>query len=388
MNTLVESWGINFDGFKRVLRHADAAVIGGAALYVYFKQQQPEPLDPGFEPSNIDIFVPTDGVVGSDESDIKSITDFLESSGFHTFIEDNIDWRIVLQDESGQHNVRIKIVHCEDVVQHILRYGKLSANMSWWRPASRIYIGWAMTTNGPAAKHKKMYLVDNVSDIGNTDKLIQEYTAYGFKLVEIPCLIDKKRDLRAEIDSDKFKNIDACDIFTLEDIPLQDFLRASEYNIVLKAGERYYAFDRRALMAYMKTKEITVNSYVGKVYETPLNQCIPLLALEQLAYADFSIYELRPAYSVEVGTGLKSLFNLHCYSLERWIAAAQGEVKISAPSDISKLPEVHQNILMLLSSEHMRRFPDAGPMLEMAVENTEFNNIHEFMPPQARYSEQ
>ena len=245
-----------------------------------------------------------------------------------------------------------------------------------------------MTTNGPAAKHKKMYLVDNVSDIGNTDKLIQEYTAYGFKLVEIPCLIDKKRDLRAEIDSDKFKNIDACDIFTLEDIPLQDFLRASEYNIVLKAGERYYAFDRRALMAYMKTKEITVNSYVGKVYETPLNQCIPLLALEQLAYADFSIYELRPAYSVEVGTGLKSLFNLHCYSLERWIAAAQGEVKISAPSDISKLPEVHQNILMLLSSEHMRRFPDAGPMLEMAVENTEFNNIHEFMPPQARYSEQ
>ncbi len=357
MNTLVESWGINFDGFKLALRHADAAVIGGAALYVYFKQQ-PVPLDPGFEPSTIDIFVPTDGVVSSDESYIKSITDFLESSGFHTFIEDNVDWRIVLQDESGQHNIRIKIVHCEDVVQHILRYGTLSANMSWWRPASRIYTGWAMTTNGPAAKRKEMYLVDPVSDIGNVDKLIQEYTAYGFKLVELLCLIDKKRDLRAEIDSDKFKNIDACDIFTLEDIPLQDFLRASEYNIILKAGDRYYAFDRRALMAYMKTKELTVNSYVGKVYETPLNQCIPLLAFEQLAYADYSIYELRPAYSVEVGTGLKSLFNLHCYSLERWIAAAHN-VKISPPQKLAHLPQVHQDMLMLLTSERLRRFPDA-----------------------------
>ena len=384
MNTLVESWGINFDGFKRVLRNADAAIIGGAALYVYFKQQ-PEPLDPGFEPSNIDIFVPTDDTVGSDESDIKSITDFLESSGFHTFIEDNVDWRIVLQDESGQHNVRIKVVYCEDVVQHILRYGKLSANMSWWRPASRIYIGWAMTTNGPAAKRKEMYLVDPISDIGNTDKLIQEYAAYGFKIVELPCLIDKKRDLRTEIESDKFKNIEAFNIFTLEDIPLQDFLRASEYNIVLKTGERYYAFDRRALMTYMKTKEITVNSYVGKVYETPLNQCIPLLAFEQFAYADYSIYELRPAYSVEVGTGLKSLFHFHCYSLERWIAAAQGEVKVSPPS---KLPEVHHNLLMLLSSERLRRFPDVAPMLS-AVENTGFDSIHEFMvAPQARYSEQ
>jgi hypothetical protein len=233
-----------------------------------------------------------------------------------------------------------------------------------------------------------MYLVDNVSDIW-TDKLIQEYTAYGFKLVEIPCLIDKKRDLRAEIDSDKFKDIDAFNIFTLEDIPLQDFLRASEYNIVLKTGERYYAFDRRVLMAYMKKKEITVNLYVGKVYETPLNQCIPLLAFEQLAYADYSIYELKSAYSVEFNSGLKSLFNLHCYSLERWIAAAQDEVKISPPSDISKLPEVHQNILMLLTSERMRRFPDAAPMLQIAVEHTGFNNIREFMlPPQARYSEQ
>jgi hypothetical protein len=331
MNTLVESWGINFDGFKGVLRHADAAVIGGAALYVYFKQQ---PLDPGFKPSNIDIFVPTNAT----QSQIKSITDFLEASGFHMVQEENADWIIILQDESGQHSIRIKMVYCEDVVQHILRYGNLSASMSWWRPASRIYIGWAMTTNGPAIKCKEMYLVDPVSDIGNMEKLIQEYTAYGFKLVEHPCPAIEKRDLRAEIDSDKFKDIDAFNIFTLEDMPLQDFLRASEYNIVLKTGERYYAFDRRVLMAYMKKKEITVNSYVGKVYETPLNQCIPLLAFEQLAYADYSIYELKSAYSVEFNSGLKSLFNLHCYSLERWIADAQGEVKISAPSDISQPP--------------------------------------------------
>ena len=387
MNTLVESWGINFDEFKRVLSDANATVVGAAALYVYFKQQ-PEPLDPGFEPSNIDIIIP-DSVWSTDELHLKSITGLLESSGFHTVVEDITDWRIVLQDVlTGLHNVRITFTYCKDAVQQIHTYGILTTAMSWWCPATRMYTGWAMTFKGPLARRKEMYLMNNkvVSDV--SEELLQEYTAYGFKLVDPPCPIIMKRDFRADITSDKFKDIEACDIFTLEDIPIQDFLRASEYNIVLKAGERYYAFERRALMTYMKTKETDVNSYVGKVYETPLNQCIPLVAFEQLAYADYSIYELRPAYSVEVGTRLKSLFHLHCYSIEKWIELSY-DVKISPPSDLSRLPPIHQNILMLLSNTRMARFPDAAPMLLNVAAETGFDNIQEFMPPPpVRYSEQ
>jgi hypothetical protein len=186
-------------------------------------------------------------------------------------------------------------------------------------------------------KRKEMYFVrETDTEIEEkTKKRAEKYTSRGFKLTEKPCPFIDSRDPRDSLSHNKFNDIEVTDIFTLDDCSIRDYLQKSDWNIVLKAGEAYYAFNRKSLMDYMN-KKCTNIGRIGKVYETPFNQCITLEGYHQLRYADYTIYELTSAYSVPTyGGRVKSLFHLSCYSIKDWIDGKEGGLVSMPPQHLT-----------------------------------------------------
>jgi hypothetical protein len=164
----------------------------------------------------------------------------------------------------------------------------------------------------------------------------EKYAARGFKLIEKPCPFIAMKDPRYSLSNKKFDDIEVTDIFTLDDCSIREYLQKSEWNIVIKAGEAYYGFHRKALMDYMNGKSVSVNR-IGKFYETPFNQCITLEAYHRFRYSDYSIYELKNAYSVpSYGGRVKSLFHLNCYSLQQWIEGSVGSNVVVPPQSLTE----------------------------------------------------
>jgi hypothetical protein len=329
MEDIISSYGINFTILKLHLLSTHSVIVGPTALAGYLTQ---ETRDPGFVPSDMDIFIPR-GLWSYDKSDLMTIVDFLVKAGFIVKyqISDNeslakyVDTIICLT--KGDKEINLLTVKCKDVIELITQEFDLSVCVSWWDSKTERF----NTLNPLLTKRKEMYKLHNVLD---SDDVVQRYICRGFKLVESPCPIISTRDAREELTSEKFTGIEVSDILTLEDMPLKDFLNASEWNIVIKAGERYYAFDRRTLSNYMKTKRVYINEQLRVVYETPLNQCISHNGLYSLSYADYTIFKLIYNRTVLTKQGTKSLFHVYCYSVKQWIEEDKMVVHHSFPKEI------------------------------------------------------
>lgn len=130
-------------------------------------------------------------------------------------------------------------------------------------------------------------------------------------------------DPRDLLNDKKFDNIEVTDIITLDEISIRDYLQKSKWNIVIKADQAYYGFERNTLIECLYSKPVIIDG-LGKFYKTPFNQCITLEALNMLRFSDYSIYELKSAYSV-FGSGgrVNSLFHMHCYSIKQWVEGAK-----------------------------------------------------------------
>jgi len=107
-----------------------------------------------------------------------------------------------------------------------------------------------------------------------------------------------------------FANIQAFNIYTFEDVSADEFLKASPNHIVLKSGERYYAFEREVLARYMLSKETWINK-IGYVHQTPFTQFVPAGVRASIGWSHFTIFELIPTTE----QGLESVHTVHCYSL-------------------------------------------------------------------------
>ena len=231
--------------------------------------------------------------------------------------------------------IQIIVIDNYDLVTHIFKEFDISACITWYDTTSNTF----KTFDPDATKRKEMYLwrVVDEEKIHEKNKVrLEKYISRGFKLIEKPCPFVDGRDPRDQLSHKKFEGIDVMDIFTLDEMPITDYLQKSPWNIVLKAGEAYYGFERKALMDYMKNKESNIGR-IGKVYETPFNQCITLEGYQQLRYADYSIYELKSAYSVPTyGGRVKSLFHLGCYSINEWIAGTEGGLVQMPPEHLAQ----------------------------------------------------
>jgi len=314
MDAIVSEYVADFEEFKTLIGNASAIVAGSSALAGYLIQ---EGIAPGFSPTDIDIFIPS-GVYGVDSRDVQNLVDIFAESGFtesDKFTREGYDKigqiDTIISMVNGYMEIQIIVVNCGNIIEYIKRNFDISVCISWWDYKTNRF-----ETMAPEfTRLKQMYTVAIPHGVDKRDERIQKYIKRGFTLVEPPCPIKRKRDARQELSSDAFVGVIASDIIQMEDIPLTTFLNASEYNIVLKAGEKFYAFDRRFLTNYMMKKKTYINDAVGSVYETPLNQCIKLIGLKKIKYADYSIYELIPQRSEAIYNGVKSLFSINCYSV-------------------------------------------------------------------------
>ena len=362
MESLLASYNIEFKSFQEMLNKNKAIVAGSSALAHYLKQ---EGVDPGFEPNDLDIFLPGRQAVytvgGEPTIRIKSldfVTDKLATMGFKPNdkfgkIENEVNYyssitallKVVSFNNDAGKEIQVIVIHTNDIKKHIESEFDLSACISYWNSEKNTF----ETFDPYHTKRKEIYMMREPSDdpkIQAKDKMrCEKYAARGFKLIEKPCPFVDGRDTRHQLSHEKFEGIDVMDIFTLDEMSIRDYLQKSDWNIAIKAGAAYYAFNRNALMDYMKKKESNIGR-IGKVFETPFNQCITLEAYHQLRYADYSIYELKSAYSVPTyGGRVKSMFHLSCYSVKDWIDGKEGGLVQMPPQHLAAAAPVVKRIV-------------------------------------------
>jgi hypothetical protein len=353
MDSIITSYGIAFPGFRQLLRDLDGVVAGSAALAGYLKQ---EGIEYNYQPNDLDIFIPDiiqqdvdeRGYTIDDKCHIESLDTMKEFLASYGYIEnDKFDKTIThpwLSPDYGNINnilkvtsfnnrnnkeIQVIIINTNNIMQYINTDFDLSICISWWDSNKNCF----KTMNPDTTKRKEMYFVKNIniSDMNENDRMrFEKYISRGFTLINKPCPFTNYPDPRELLLDAKFSDIEVTDIFTLDDYPIRDYLEKSEWNIVLKAGNTYYGFERRTLMDFMNTKSVRI-ARIGTFYQTPLNQCISLEAFNKLRYSDYSIYELKNAYSVPNNRGgVYSLFHMHCYSIKDWVENSEG-TKISIP---------------------------------------------------------
>ena len=358
MNALISSYGINFSEFQRTLRDLNGTVAGSAALAAYLKQ---EGIDPGFEPNDLDIFISGHwtsyyNVRQQLKYRIKpydTISGFLASYGYSPTAKfgNNNDADVYygslnriqkvtsFQNADGK-EIQVIVIDHRKIIDYIKYDFDLSGCITWYCTVTDRF----RTLKPELTKRKLMYVTHinhREKDQAKTTLRIEKYTTRGFKIIPKPCPHKDSYDFRTELSDKKFDGIDAIDIFTLDEMPLRDFLATSDCNIILKAGEQHYAFERMPLWDYMGKKNTYIGHPIGYVYETPFNQCITEDAVVHLKYSDYSIYELVPAYSTATNGGkVKSLFHLNCYSTKDWVAEPRViSYTLKMPANLPMIPK-------------------------------------------------
>ena len=294
---------------------------GSFALASYLAQ---EGIAFDFEPNDIDVFVSVrrDGGV---EKYIDVMNEFMSAFGYKITEGVRSDCLIctprVITFHSPRMDTKVKIIviDTDDIIHYIKTESGLSIAVTWWNSTTNHF----ETLDPYYTKRKQMYVINRSTD----DKMIQKYIERGFKIIRVPCPVILERDERLQLDSDKFDGITVYNIFTLEEVPIREFLRFSEWNIVLKAGASYYGFERSELIQFMSTKKVYVWNIQDDVYETPFNQCITEEAFKHLKYADYTIYELEASYTETVDGVIKSLFNCRCYTVGQWVKGSTTTAK-------------------------------------------------------------
>ncbi len=347
MNALISSYGIDFHAFQLTLSSVYGVVAGSSALAAYLKQ---EGIEPGYEPNDIDIFVPGGMQQARDErgrpvagqyviKSLQTMKNFLAPYGFtendkfgpidgpiepNTYSESlNMIQKVTSFTNPAGKEIQVIVINSYNLIDHISKDFDISACISWYDVSSNTF----KTFDPDSTKRKEMYFmrVSENDEIHEKNKMrVQKYAMRGFKLIDKPCPFIDARDPRDLLSDKKLDGIEVTDIFTLDESTMREYLQKTAWNIIIKAGETYYGFNRKALMDYLNTKPVNIYR-IGKFYMTPFNQCITLEAFNKLRYADYSIYELKSAYSVpSYGGRIQSLFHLHCYSLKQWIDGTNG----------------------------------------------------------------
>jgi hypothetical protein len=304
---------------------SNTIIAGSFALASYFLQ---EGIEVDFEPNDIDIFVSTEKFGGIDNF-IDEITVFMAVydylpreegwAGGDYDIGTEIKRVVSFKNRAINKKIQIIVVETLNLTEYIKTFFDLSVCATWWNSKEYRF----ETLDPEHTLRKEMYTLDLWIDIVK-DSRIQKYTDRGFTSIRKPCQVISDRDWRLDLDNDKFSDIMIHNIFTLEELPIRDFLRESKWNIILKAGEQYYGFDRSELMRYMATKRTYVRRIDDEVYETPFKQCITTEAFMYLGYGDYTIYELDSTITVTVHGVIKSLFHLICYSVRQWVNNSAG----------------------------------------------------------------
>lgn len=324
MDALLASYGITENTLLPFLRRESVLLAGSAALALYLKQ---EGMEAGFEPGDLDLWVS-----GMDLDTEEELVSRLCEAGFSVSrVAKEVDLymeRITRIQQvltltsvpplSPPKKIQVIRVASEDLKDYVVNHFDWSVCMTWWCLESERF-----TTIYPRlTREKKMFLnqtlLSQVHSV-RTKERQEKYVQRGFEVVEAPppsCPFWDVPDGRSEEDLVAWEGVSAFDVLAYEDVSAIDHLRGGEWNILLGCGDAWYAFERRALIGYMRDHRHIHLVDCGRVtlYETPFRQYVGHDGWDSLAYSDDSVYRLVDGRVY----GNKTVYTLETYSVRGW----------------------------------------------------------------------
>ena len=330
MEAFLASYGIAFQEFRALLERTRGIVAGSAPLALFLAQ---EGIDPGFNPSDLDIWVHDNepsyispGVIYQ-HSNRHLYTELLRDNGF--VVQRQFEPR---EDYDNLHHisrilffykeskmVQVIFLKVSKLYRYILENFDLTVCMTWWNAkTNRFETMWPLETPRKEMYHYPMQSLQSAQRavIPRESVRISKYRARGFTLLEPPCAELEERDRRASVGS--LTGQTAFDIFAYEDVDAAEFLKVSTYHLLLRVGQQFYAFHRKALHDYF-IHHLHHHARLGELADTPHKQTILSFAVQQMQYSDYSIAELVPAYTLAIGTQQKSMHSTRLYTIEGWL---------------------------------------------------------------------
>ena len=242
----------------------------------------------------------------------------------------------------GQRIQLIGVPHL-DLVDYLKSTSDLSCCMTWWDHVTQ-----QCHTAFPEhlAGRRRIMRSMNSLDMSHPDHMfrmhmrqerIQKYKDRGFTVAEEDPRCIGQLDPRTD---DLLGALDGCrayDVIGLEEVDAAEWLYTSPWNLLIRVSDAFHAFDRRALHRCLSSSIVQNVPGYGVLCDTPHHQTIPEEILDLLLYGDWSVYELEYDRTVEFDYGRiqKSLYHVHCCTLQQYLQGEKGFTVLPEPRENS-----------------------------------------------------
>jgi len=328
MRSFISSYHLPFTGFHQLLTTSNALVAGSSALALYLTQ---EGVAPGFEPNDMDIWMEDTHSIFMEnghinqQSNIMRFTQFLLTHGYNistkyeTESYENIRGVYSFLHPTGR-EIQLVVIHMKDVVEYVKTSFDLSVCATWWNAHTDRF----ETLSPETTLQRKMHTIPckNV-DVEKLRSRIQKYTHRGFIMIDPPFIVCKDTRNELGLVTCELRRTMAHDVWSLEDVNAAEYLQASAYHILVKAGQQFYAFHRETLCHFMKHRYVT-HPVLGELYETPHNHSIIKHAFVILPYMDYSIYEIVLDHNMQFAGKQRSVCTVKCFTIREWMDGTCG----------------------------------------------------------------
>lgn len=313
MEALIDSYGLDSSKFFDLLKENKAVISGSSVLSIYLEHM--------FVPNDIDIWIPLNTInsirgftekfneislpfykflwkAGFEEKELtKNSSEINSSEKIRTKDEENNYQNISLGGnkifkvfdfchESSGKKVQLVFIKNINPINFIKEYFDISVCKTWFNPETKMI----ETDDKENTSKKQMYISYDIDyeklHQKNKDR-IEKYKARGFTLIDNPKKIfntfTKEFDIIVE------------DIIAFDSYNLVEFLKEKEYNIVIKSGENYQAWNRSMYISQCKIICGKIND-IHKIgfYESPLLQIIKAEQIFNLIFRskNYKIFEI------------------------------------------------------------------------------------------------
>ena len=325
MQEFVESYDLPFAPFREIVDTTNSLVAGSAALVLYLQQCG---VDPGFVPGDMDIWAEDTPELlssGNHQSSNQNLfTNFFIRHNYYTIVKSgpmsesyeplhSITKIYEFINRDGK-KIQLILLREKNIHAYIRRHFDLSICISWWNSRENLF-----DTMFPLCTIKKdMFVHPDTLSTERELARIQKYKDRGFRFRTIPPLYQFMSDPREDVSF--FGDQTAFHIIDYEEVRCSEFLDESDWNILLRIGQQFQAYERKALCDYLQQHRTEVHD-IGTVYDTPHKQSVIHGSLTVLSHSDFSIFELVPEYTLRSTLypfSDKSIHSIKCYTVEGW----------------------------------------------------------------------
>jgi hypothetical protein len=258
--------------------------------------------------------------------DPYSFLDFFLAHGYHLirsfhqkdqYMErlNHIQRIFTFQHPHTEKKIQLITVDYHNLLEYISDQFDLSVCMTWWNGEEDIF----ETLYPMLTDRKQMFVRQSFIshiDTESSEARIQKYIQRGFEIVNEPppCLYEGDPRLEQYIIK---LNISAFDVWQYDDVICSDHLKESLWNILMRVGENWYSFERKALSEYMEEHRC-FDPHIGSWYDTPHRQTISHDSLSALYYRDFCIFRLIDPFSFDCNGVSKTVYTVEAYSVSDW----------------------------------------------------------------------